>query len=66
MDLFRSVKMTEMILAVTDIKNPKVDFTDYNKLILEFDLLFLKPCQFLFFSSNFYTILLIYVLNILS
>lgn len=36
MDLFRSVKMTEMILAVTDIKNPKVDFTDYNKLILEY------------------------------
>ena len=36
MDLFRSVKMTEMILAVTDIKNPKVDFTDYNKLILDY------------------------------
>lgn len=36
MDLFRIVKMTEMILAVTDIKNPKVDFTDYNKLILEY------------------------------
>lgn len=36
MDLFRSLKMTELILAVTDIKNPKVDFTDYNKLILEY------------------------------